>query len=51
MYCLLGLCEVSILPIYGKGIIAALKRLEMTIKEFMKDWSAPKDEIGIAYLA
>jgi Heterokaryon incompatibility protein (HET) len=34
VYCLLGLCEVSMPPIYGEGKEAALKRLQMTIREF-----------------
>jgi hypothetical protein len=51
VYCLLGLCEVSMPPIYGEGMTAALKRLEMTIEEFTKDRRAPKDETGTAYLA
>ncbi|KAH6665619.1 P-loop containing nucleoside triphosphate hydrolase protein [Halenospora varia] len=42
-YCLLGLCEVSMPPIYGEGKEAALKRLQMTVKEFSKDSSKPKD--------
>jgi Heterokaryon incompatibility protein (HET) len=50
-YCLLGLCEVSMPPMYGEGKTAALKRLEMTIEEFSKDRSAPKDQTGTAYLA
>ncbi|KAH6668980.1 heterokaryon incompatibility protein-domain-containing protein [Halenospora varia] len=43
VYCLLGLCEVSMPPIYGEGKAAALKRLQMTIKEFSNDSSKPKD--------
>jgi hypothetical protein len=38
-------------PIYSKGITAALKRLEITIKEFSKDRSILKDETGTVYLA
>lgn len=49
-YCLLGLCEVSMPPIYGEGKEAALKRLEITVKEFSKDSSKPKDLEGIANL-
>lgn len=37
-------------PIYGEGKAAALKRLQMTIKEFSKDSSKPKDPEGIAAL-
>ncbi|KAH8595497.1 hypothetical protein B0O99DRAFT_544164 [Bisporella sp. PMI_857] len=43
VYCLLGLCEVSMPLIYGEGKAAALKRLQMTVKEFFKDSSEPKD--------
>ncbi|PVH69399.1 TPR-like protein [Cadophora sp. DSE1049] len=46
VYCLLGLCEVSMPPMYGEGKTAALKRLEITIEEFSKDRSAPKDQTG-----
>jgi hypothetical protein len=46
VYCLLGLCEVSMPPIYGEGKAAALKRLQMTVKEFSKDSSEPKDREG-----
>ncbi|KAH9205088.1 P-loop containing nucleoside triphosphate hydrolase protein [Leptodontidium sp. 2 PMI_412] len=46
VYCLLGLCEVSMPPMYGEGKTSALKRLEMTIEEFSKDRSAPKDQTG-----
>jgi hypothetical protein len=50
VYCLLGLCEVSMSPIYGEGKRAALKRLEMTVKEFSKDSGEPKDLEGMADL-
>jgi Heterokaryon incompatibility protein (HET) len=50
VYCLLGLCEVSMPPLYGKGKAAALKRLQMTVKEFSKDSSEPKDPDGTVYL-
>jgi hypothetical protein len=33
-------------PIYGEGKAAALKRLQMTVKEFSKDSSEPKDPEG-----
>ena len=46
VYCLLGLCEVSMPPIYGEGKAAALKRLQMTVKEFSKDSSELKDSKG-----
>jgi hypothetical protein len=50
LYCLLGLCEVSIPPIYGECKISALKRLEMTVKEFSKDSSEPKNPEGMVDL-
>ena len=50
VYCLLGLCEVSMTPIYGEGKEAALKRLHMTVKEFSKDSSKSKDVEGMASL-
>jgi hypothetical protein len=34
VYCLLGLCEVSMPAIYGEGKEAAMKRFEMTMKGF-----------------
>ncbi|KAN0117100.1 hypothetical protein V8E51_003077 [Hyaloscypha variabilis] len=43
VYCLLGLCEVSMPTIYGEEQEAALKRLEMTVKGFSKDDGEPKD--------
>ncbi|RDW75351.1 hypothetical protein BP6252_06493 [Coleophoma cylindrospora] len=43
VYCLLGLCEVSMPALYGEGKDIALKRLEMTVKGFSKDDSEPKD--------
>jgi hypothetical protein len=49
-YCLLGLCEVSMPAIYGEGREAALKRLHITVKEFSKDSTEPKDLEGKAYL-
>jgi hypothetical protein len=48
VYCLLGLCEVSMPAIYGEGKEAALKRLEMTIKGFSQDGDVPKDLKGTA---
>ena len=50
VYCLLGLCEVSMPTIYGEGKEAALKRLEMTVKGFSKDSSELKDLEGIVDL-
>ena len=51
VYCLLGLCEVSMAPIYGEGKNAALKRFQMTIKEFSKDSTEPEINEGTVYLA
>jgi hypothetical protein len=48
VYCLIGLFEVSMPPLYGEGKVAALKRLEMAVKEFSKDNSGPKDPEGTA---
>jgi Heterokaryon incompatibility protein (HET) len=50
VYCLLGLCEVSMPPIYGEGREAAMKRLQMTVKEFSKDSSESKHQEGTSYL-
>ena len=50
VYCLLGLCEVSMPPIYGEGKEVALKRLEMTVKGFSTNESEPKDLKGTADL-
>ena len=50
IYCLLGLCEVSMPSIYGEGKEAALKRLEMTVKGFSDDSDKPKDVEGTASL-
>ncbi|CAG8972335.1 hypothetical protein HYALB_00001738 [Hymenoscyphus albidus] len=43
VYCLLGLCEVSMPTIYGEGKMAALKRLEMTVKGFSQGETEPRD--------
>jgi hypothetical protein len=51
VYCLLGLCKVSMPTIYGEGQEAALKRLEMTVKGFSKDDGEPKDLKGTANLS
>jgi hypothetical protein len=50
VYCLLGLCEVSMPTIYGEGKDIALRRLEMTVKGFSIDSSKPKDSEGMADL-
>jgi heterokaryon incompatibility protein (HET) len=50
VYCLLGLCEVSMPLIYGEGKATALKRLQITIREFSKDSGEPKNLKGMAYL-
>ena len=47
VYCLLGLCEVSMLPIYGEGKGAAVKRLQITAREFSKESSELKDSEGV----
>jgi hypothetical protein len=46
VYCLLGLCEVSMPAIYGEGKEVVLKRLEMTIKGFSQDDGVPHDLKG-----
>lgn len=51
VYCILGLCEVSMAPIYGEGNNAALKRFQMTIKKFSKDSTEPVIHEGTVYLA
>ncbi|KAF4626630.1 hypothetical protein G7Y89_g11531 [Cudoniella acicularis] len=43
VYCLIGLCEVSMPLLYGEGKEAALKRLGMAVKEFSQDSREPKD--------
>jgi hypothetical protein len=48
VYCLFGLCGVSMSPLYGEGKQAALQRLQMTIKEFSKDNSDPRVLEGTA---
>jgi hypothetical protein len=50
VYCLLGLCEVSMPPIYGEGKKAALKRLLTTVREVSKDSSGPEDPEGMVHL-
>jgi hypothetical protein len=50
VYCLMGLCEVSMPTIYGEGKEAALKRLEMTVKGFSQYESEPKNIKGKADL-
>lgn len=49
VYCLLGLCEVSMPAIYGEGKEAALKRFQMTVKGF-SGTSEPEDLKGMSYL-
>ena len=49
VYCLLGLCEVSMPAIYGEGKDMALKRLEMTVKGFSSDSSALENLKGALY--
>jgi hypothetical protein len=50
VYCLLGLCEVSMPPLYGEGKEVALKRLQMTVKGFSSASGEPKDLEGMASL-
>jgi Heterokaryon incompatibility protein (HET) len=51
VYCLLGLCEVSMPLLYGEGKEVALKRLRMTIKGFSSASNEPKDLEGMASLS
>ncbi|KAH8796360.1 hypothetical protein BGZ57DRAFT_998111 [Hyaloscypha finlandica] len=46
VYCLFGLCEVSMPPIYGEGKEVALKRLQMTVKGFSNSGGEPNDQEG-----
>jgi hypothetical protein len=50
VYCLLGLCEVSMPPIYGEGKEVALKRLQFTVRGFSSNGGEPKDLEGMASL-
>ena len=50
VYCLLGLCEVSMPPLYGEGKEVALKRLQMTVKGFSSNSGEPNDLEGMASL-
>jgi len=51
VYCLLGLCEVSMPPIYGEGKEVALKRLQMTVKGFSNSIGEPQDLEGMESLS
>jgi hypothetical protein len=51
VYCLLGLCEVSMPPLYGEGKEVALKRLQFTIRGFSSNSGEPKDLEGMSSLA
>jgi hypothetical protein len=51
VYCLLGLCEVSMPPLYGEGKEVALKRLQFTIRGFSSNSGEPKDLEGMAPLS
>ncbi|KAH6724975.1 P-loop containing nucleoside triphosphate hydrolase protein, partial [Leptodontidium sp. MPI-SDFR-AT-0119] len=42
VYCLLGLCEVSMPPLYGEGEEVARKRLQFTVKGFSSNSGEPK---------
>jgi hypothetical protein len=50
VYCLLGLCEVSMPPLYGEGKEVALKRLQFTVRGFSSNSSEPKDREGMSSL-
>ena len=50
VYCLLGLCEVSMPPLYGEGKEVALKRLQFTIRGFSSDGGELKDLEGMVSL-
>lgn len=50
VYCLLGLCEVSMPPLYGEGKEVAMKRLRFTIRGFSSNSGEPKDLEGIVSL-
>lgn len=50
VYCLMGLCEVSISTIYGEGKVAALKRLEGHVEALSKDSSEQRIPLGTTYL-
>jgi Heterokaryon incompatibility protein (HET) len=50
VYCLIGLCEVSMPPIYGEGKEVAMKRLQMTVKGFSNSRSGLNDPDGMMSL-
>ncbi len=50
VYCLLGLCEASMPPLYGEGKEVALKRLQMTVKGFSSAGDEPRDLEGMVSL-
>jgi hypothetical protein len=50
VYCLLGLCEVSMPPLYGEGKEVALKRLQFTVRGFSSNRGEPKDLEGMVSL-
>lgn len=46
VYCLIGLCEVSMPLLYGEGKEIALKRLDVAVKDLSPDISKRKDRKG-----
>ena len=51
VYCLIGLCEVSMPLLYGEGKETALKRLEVAVKDLSPNRSERKDQTGRSYLS
>jgi hypothetical protein len=49
VYCLIGLCEVSMPLLYGEGKENAMIRLQMAINDFLTDHKKLKDREGTAY--
>jgi len=49
VYCLIGLCEVSMPLLYGEGKETALKRLEVAVKDLLPNSSERKDQTGKFY--
>jgi hypothetical protein len=49
VYCLIGLCEVSMPLLYGEGQETALKRLEVAVKDLSPASNERKDRKGTSY--
>jgi hypothetical protein len=49
IYCLIGLCQVSMPLVYGEGKESAMKRLDMAVKGFSHNNNEPKDGKGRLY--